>query len=272
MQVEIWESWCWSSEVLISSFILCRRCQCALQVLTWHTHIHPPTLNFALLQKCFRHWGFSLCVLKITVLVLFVIDQDPGKYKEKNNSARRTCRNASSLKVSLHVQHRDPCIVHSSLKGHQSENRVSYFYWPFSCSVWPAHTACVWVASKSCWTAALPLLPQSTKLIISLSSNSWFQELVTQMPFLLAKVTHIHNWKAETVRILSCVSATAVWFINNNNRDWAGGWKVSLLELALIRIKMKCCGVVWCYNWLVQLHFVYLMVMEFIFTGTLWES
>lgn len=164
-------------------------------------------------------------------------------------------------------------IVHSSLKAHQSENRVSYFHWPFSCIVWPAHTACVWVASKSCWTAALLLVPQSTKFIISLSSNSWFQELVTQMPFLLAKVTHIHNWKAETVRILPCVSTTTVLFINNNNRDWTGGWKVSrsLLELALIRIKMKC-GVVWCYNWPVQLHFVYLMVMEFIFTGTLWES
>lgn len=207
------------------------------------------------------------------------LTKDPGKYKEKNDSARRKCRNAFTLKVSLHVQLTGStailAIFHSSLKAHQSENRVSYFYWPFSCSVWPAHTAYVWVASKNCWTAALLLVPQSTKLIIiSLSSNSWFQELVTQMLFLLAKVTHIHNWKAETVRILSCVSATAVWFINNNNRDWAGRWKVSrsLLELVLIRIKMKCCGGVWCYNWLGQLHFVYLMAMEFIFTGTLWES
>lgn len=220
-----------------------------------------------------------MCVLKIAVLVLFVTSQGPRNVQGEKKSARRRCRKASTLKVSLHVQLTGNtvilAIVHSFLKAHQSENRVSYFHWPFSCIVWPAHTACVWVASKSCWTAALLLVPQSTRFIISLGSNSCFQELVTQMPFLLAKVTHIHNWKAETVRILSCVSAIAVWFINNNNRVWAGGRKVSrsLLELALIRrIKMKCCGILWCYNWPVQLHFVYLMVMEFIFTGTLWES
>lgn len=220
-----------------------------------------------------------MCALKIAVLDLFVTDQGPTKVQGEKKSARRRCRNASALKVNLHVQLTGSiailATVHSSLKAHQSENRVSYFHWPFSCIVWPAHTAYLWVASKSCWTAALLLVPQSTKFIINLSRNSWFQDLVAQMPFLLAKVTHIHNWKAEIVRILSCVSATAEWFINNNNRDWAAGWKVSrsLLEIALIRrIKMKCCGVVWRYNWPMQLHFVYLMVMEFIFTGTLWES
>lgn len=46
MQVEILESQCWSFEVLITLFPLCRSSQCVLQVLTWHTHIHPLTFNF----------------------------------------------------------------------------------------------------------------------------------------------------------------------------------------------------------------------------------
>lgn len=199
--------------------------------------------------------------------------------RRKWKPAGRRSRNASTLKVNLSMQLTSStvilAVVRSSLKTHQSEDKVPYFHWPFLYILWPAHAVYAWFASKSCETAALLLVPYSIQFIISLSGNSWFQKLVTQMPFLLAKAAHIHNWKEGTVWILSCISATTVRFINNNNRDWAGGLKVrgSLLERALIRrIKMKCCGVAWCYNWPVQLHFVCLMVMQFIFTGTLWES
>lgn len=80
--------------------------------------------------------------------------------------------------------------------------------------------------------------------------------------FLIGWGATYYNWKAGAVWILSCISATEVQFINNNDRDWAGGLKVrgSLLKKAAIRrVRMKCCSVVWCYNWPVQLHFVCLI-------------
>lgn len=109
----------------------------------------------------------------------------------RKKKSRRRYRNVSCLKVSLHVQLPGSsvilAIVHSSLKAHQSENRVSYFHWPLLCFMWPAHTACVWVASKSCWTAALLLVPQSTKFIISLSSNSLVPGASYTNAFLIGK-------------------------------------------------------------------------------------
>lgn len=162
----------------------------ALQVLTWHTQVHPPTLNFdCIIIEMLQALGLlHVCIENSsTGLVCHWPRTHKSKVQGEKKSARRRCRNASALKVNLHVQLTGStailAIVHSSLKAHQSENRVSYFHWPFSCIVWPAHTAYVWVASKSCWTVALLLVPQSTKFIINLSRNSWFQDLVAQMPF-----------------------------------------------------------------------------------------
>lgn len=156
-QVEIWEPWHWSSDTPSPScFPSVEIVGVLTEVLTtWHTHVHPSSLNFdCIITEMLQALGLLHVCIKSSSSGLVCHSPRIQESTRRNKSAGRRSRNASTLKVNLCVQFTDSrvilAVVHSSLKAHQSENKVPYFHWPFSCILWPAHTVWAWVASKSC--------------------------------------------------------------------------------------------------------------------------
>lgn len=146
----------WSPDTALSScFPSVERVGVLTEVLTWHTHVHPPVLNFnCVIIEMLRALGLLHVYTESNSSGLVCRSPRTKGSTRRKKSAGTRSRNVSTLKVNLCMWLTDStailAVVRSSLKAHQSENKVPYFHWPFSCILWPAHTVCAWVASKSC--------------------------------------------------------------------------------------------------------------------------